>query len=186
MIKLVSVIKPLDKAEEQKVEVEQPNVTEPITFIPTLITTATHESYDAQIGLSFTTPKPKKGKGIATRTEDSPFVENVKNVKLSRTGIRKVAVEEVKNVDALVKGVKDFLKQHIEILRKHNKKVKKIDDRKKKALRSTSKWDEHGVILKTMKNKVLPDLVTSISNMYAKLKEVLKSLNLDDSTPLPL
>nr|GEX94991.1 hypothetical protein [Tanacetum cinerariifolium] len=157
MIKLVSVIKPLDKAEEQKVEVKQPNITKPITFIPTLITTATHECYDAQTGLSFTTPKPEKAK-------------KVKNVELSRTGTRKVAIKEVKNVDALVKGVKDFLKQHIEILRKHNKKVKKIADRKKKDLRSTSEWDEQGVILKTMKNKVLPDLLTSISNMV-KFKE---------------
>ncbi|GJT73734.1 hypothetical protein Tco_1033020 [Tanacetum coccineum] len=60
MIELVSVIKPLDKAEEQKVEAEQPKFTELITSTPTPITTASPESSDAQTGSSFTTSNPNK------------------------------------------------------------------------------------------------------------------------------
>ncbi|GKA01813.1 hypothetical protein Tco_0674478, partial [Tanacetum coccineum] len=47
-------------------------------------------------------------------------------------------------------------------------------------------WDELGFILKSQKNKVVPDMLRLLSNMYAKLKEISKSLNIDALISLPL
>ncbi|GJY34739.1 zinc finger, CCHC-type containing protein [Tanacetum coccineum] len=47
-------------------------------------------------------------------------------------------------------------------------------------------WYELGFILKSQKNKVVPDMLRSLSNMYAKLKEISKSLNIDVLISLPL
>ncbi|GJV39480.1 hypothetical protein Tco_1417920 [Tanacetum coccineum] len=131
MIELVSMIEPIDDNEEQKVEVEQPKVTKPITSTPTPITTTLPGSFDAQTGLSFTTLKLDKVRQdldeaalldfqlhdgrVVKMTHDAidqylEKTEKVKNVELLRIEIGKVAAEEVKSVDAPIEGGKDFLK----------------------------------------------------------------------------
>ncbi|GKD75385.1 hypothetical protein Tco_1333667 [Tanacetum coccineum] len=113
--------KPILYGRTQKVEAEQPKFTELITSTPTPITTASPKSSDAQTGSSFTTSNPNKGKGIATGNEDSPlkFKKASKKVRQDPDEaalidfqlhdgieIRRMAVKEVKSVDALVKGGK--------------------------------------------------------------------------------
>ncbi|GJZ70750.1 hypothetical protein Tco_0634601 [Tanacetum coccineum] len=50
---------------------------------------------------------------------------------------------------------------------------------------SLSEWDKLGVILSTMANQCVPDMLNSISKKYEILKEITKTLNIDEKLPLP-
>ncbi|GJW53155.1 hypothetical protein Tco_0097240, partial [Tanacetum coccineum] len=49
-----------------------------------------------------------------------------------------------------------------------------------------SEWDELGPSPRTKKKKVVLDMLNSLNNRYSKFKELAKSLNIDESIPLPL
>ncbi|GJY68729.1 hypothetical protein Tco_0471711 [Tanacetum coccineum] len=47
-------------------------------------------------------------------------------------------------------------------------------------------WDQMGPILRTKHNAMMLDKLNSLSKKYIRLQEIAKSLNIDDSIPLPL
>ncbi|GKC17021.1 hypothetical protein Tco_1013803 [Tanacetum coccineum] len=47
-------------------------------------------------------------------------------------------------------------------------------------------WDQMGLILRTKHNAMVFDKLNSLSKKYIRLQEIAKSLNIDDSIPLPL
>ncbi|GJY34738.1 hypothetical protein Tco_0419207 [Tanacetum coccineum] len=119
---ILESVKVFEIIEETKLHIEEPH-TEPITSTPILVTTTTPESPapESQIGPFFTTPKPDKGKGIATGTEESL----VKLMKASR----KVHQDDAALIDfqlhdgRMVKMRHDEIDQYI----KKAKKVKNVD-----------------------------------------------------------
>nr|GEZ41705.1 concanavalin A-like lectin/glucanase domain-containing protein [Tanacetum cinerariifolium] len=56
----------------------------------------------------------------------------IKNVELDNSKIVKAVIEEVKDVEVVIKGGQDFVRHHKELLRVYNKKVRKNVERKKK------------------------------------------------------
>ncbi|GJS47682.1 hypothetical protein Tco_0597803 [Tanacetum coccineum] len=130
-----------------------------------------------------------------THDEIDQYLENaekVKNVELTKLTIGKVVVEEVKVVVVTINDGKDFLNHQAELLKEHNENVKKLADRNNLydnlllANVGINEWDELGSIMKFKKNKVVPDMLRPLSNMYANLKEIAKNINLKTSIPLPL
>ncbi|GJT10324.1 hypothetical protein Tco_0857366 [Tanacetum coccineum] len=51
--------------------------------------------------------------------------EKIKNVELNKSEILKVNAEEVKDVEVIIFGGKDFVKHQDELIKIHNERVKK-------------------------------------------------------------
>ncbi|GJY62337.1 hypothetical protein Tco_0462994 [Tanacetum coccineum] len=118
---MLESVKVFEIIKETKLPIEEPH-TEPITSTPILVTTTPESSApESQICPSFTTPKPDKGRGIATGTEESL-------VKLMQAS-RKVRQDDAALIDfqlhdgRMVKMRHDEIDQYI----KKAKKVKNVN-----------------------------------------------------------
>ncbi|GKA87325.1 hypothetical protein Tco_0809036 [Tanacetum coccineum] len=164
---------------------------------------------ETQVGSSsFTIPKINNGKGRAKKTDDSP----PKLVKALRTlhpdldapvhndKLRKKAELKKKMYDDYVWIVNNRMKPrkitNIQIhprLKPISVTIYKNNDKRDfevhKVFRfgdfSLSEWDKLGVILSTKANQCVPDMLNSISKKYEILKEIAKTLNIDEKLPLP-
>nr|GEW26957.1 hypothetical protein [Tanacetum cinerariifolium] len=110
--------------------------------------------------------------------------EKIKNEMLDIYEIVKVAAKEVKEAEHVISGGKDFVKHQAKIVRIHNDKVKKNAERKMKLY--DQEWDQIGPILRTKRYIVMPYMLNSLRKKYERLEEIPKSLNTDESIPLPL
>nr|GEW52364.1 hypothetical protein [Tanacetum cinerariifolium] len=113
-------------------------------------------------GSSFTTPNHDKGKSIARDTDESSpkLVKSFREVRLDPRAPTLIDYE--------INGVMYQLTN--EEIHAHMENV--------------SEWDELSVIIPKKKNKVVNELMTSLSNKYGRLKEIPGELGSNPSLPL--
>ncbi|GJU26671.1 hypothetical protein Tco_1165292 [Tanacetum coccineum] len=128
----------------------------------------------------------------------------MKEAQLTKPVIKKVAAEIISETEVHIKGTKDFIKHqnaHFKVLtRGHSgEALVKMALRKKRNNEpgnfdvqrnfkfgdfSISEWDELSIIILKKKNKMVSELMTSLSNKYERLKQILGELGISLSLPI--
>ncbi|GJW27694.1 hypothetical protein Tco_0044569 [Tanacetum coccineum] len=187
------------KISEGVEDTKELKVHEPVTSTPTLITTTAPESSEAQI--QKVAAKEVRSAEAAIKGGKDFLKHQAELLEEHNEKVKKLADKNKKLYDQYVWTTTQRRKEgRITDINIHantkpvnvtvymNNDIRDFELHKEFTFGNfrISEWDEICAILKTKENKVVPDLLRSLSNMHAKLKKVAHSLNLDSSIPLPL
>ncbi|GJW35552.1 hypothetical protein Tco_0058472 [Tanacetum coccineum] len=142
-------------------------------------------------GSSKMTPRVDKGKGIATKTDPFPpkLVKASKKVCQNPNALILIDWEiDVK----MVKIINDEFQAILDKKEQMKQVVKEVELSKPEVMKVATDMvieagliDELNAIIPTKRNKYVKDLMTSLGNMYERLKKILEELGLDESLLLP-
>nr|GEW02661.1 hypothetical protein [Tanacetum cinerariifolium] len=117
--------------------------------------------------------------------------QEAKMIELNKPALIKV-VKEVANEDGVdpnalrnKKGSQEFLKQQDDEFNKNDQRNFKVHNPFKFGYFGITEWDELSVIIPKTKNKVVGDIMTSLSKKYKRLNQILGELGISPSLPPP-
>nr|GEX38047.1 hypothetical protein [Tanacetum cinerariifolium] len=149
---------------------------------------------DSKSSLCFVTFKPFDNYMPITERQYKAAQE-AKLLALSKPELINVVHEEATNagVDPKAfsskKGGQEFLKikdVEIKVLNKeHSKKIKKAKELRKKRINRITKCDELRDIIPKRNNKVMEDVLNSLSKKYERLKAILDEIRIQPTLPAP-